>query len=221
MNLLNIKKLAAALTVACSFVFASTASAAFISITTGNPGNAGTDNVLFNAPDTVKSGSYVDGNFNGAGAGFIVRFTSASGNGQIQGSGGQATITGLAGNNPFTSLTFGLLDDATFTKAILNPDANANGTIDFSVSYILESGSPYTEQFSLKGNGQNFFGIEAMGAARITSVTFSTADSSFADASQFRLGGFARKHTQQVPDSASTSLLVLIGLASIAMFRRK
>ena len=49
-----------------------------ITITVGNPNNQGTDNVLFNNATLVHSGLLVQGDFNGAGAGFIVDFTSAS-----------------------------------------------------------------------------------------------------------------------------------------------
>ena len=57
----------------------STAWADPIVITTGNPGNQNTDNVLFNNPNLVHSGPLVQGDFNGSGAGFIVDFTSTSG----------------------------------------------------------------------------------------------------------------------------------------------
>jgi hypothetical protein len=67
----------------------STAWADPITITTGNPGNQNTDNVLFNNGSLVHSGTLVQGDFNGAGAGFIVDFTSASGNGNLGVSGGQ------------------------------------------------------------------------------------------------------------------------------------
>jgi hypothetical protein len=60
-----------------------------ITITVGNPGNQDTDNVLFNNGSLVHSGTLVQGDFNGSGAGFIVDFTSASGNGNLGVSGGQ------------------------------------------------------------------------------------------------------------------------------------
>jgi hypothetical protein len=168
----------------------------------------------------LHTGSLVQGNFNGSGAGFIVDFTSASGNGQIQGDGGQATVTGLTGNDPFTSLTFGLEGGATFTKAILNPDAISSGDITFVVSFIDASGSPETQTFSLKGNGQNFFGIEAGNGALITQVTFSSTDTSFEDANQFRLGGFAGP-TTDVPDGGTTLMLLGASLAALGFIRRK
>ena len=195
----------------------STASAAFITINTG-VSNEGTDNVLFNDNTLQHSGLFVQGNFSGTGAGYVVRFTSSSGNGTLEGGGGQATVNGLIGNNPFNSLTFALENGATFTKAVLNPDSTANGLIDFSVLYINGAGSPFLETFSLGGNGSNFFNIESNSGAKIQSVTFSTKNTSFKDASQFRLGGFAQKATNLVPDGGATFVslgVALLGLGSI------
>lgn len=194
--------------------------AAPITITPGNPGNAGTDNVLFNDGTLLHSGTLVQGNFSGSGAGFIVDFRSSSGNQMIQGGGGQATISGLTGNNPFTNLSFGLENGATFTKAILNPDAAGNGTITFTVSYLSAAGSPSVQSFALSGNGNNFFGIEAGEGAKITTVNFTSSGTSFVDASQFRLGGFAAAPGTNVPDSGATIALLGSALAVLGLARR-
>jgi hypothetical protein len=77
-------------------VASSTAWADPITITTGNPGNQGTDNVLFNNGALLHSGLLVQGDFNGSGTGFIVDFTSASGSGNLGVSGGQAPATSLS-----------------------------------------------------------------------------------------------------------------------------
>ena len=193
------------------------ARASAITITLGNPGNQGTDNVLFNDPSLQHSGTLVQGNFAGMGNGFIVDFTSSSGNHMMMGSGGQSTITGLAGNDPFTSLTFALEGGATFTKAILNPDATVDGHINFTVSYI-QSGIPYTTTFTIDGNGQNFFGIEAGANEQITSVTFDTSDSAFDNASQFRIGGFGIGPA--VADGGTTIILLGAALVGLELFRR-
>ncbi len=199
--------------------FSLAASANTIVITAGNPNNQGTANVLFNDNDGLQhSGSLVQGNFNGNGAGFFIDFTSASGNHQIMGSGGQATVEGLNGNNPFTSLTFGLEHGATFTKAILDPVATANGTIIFTVNYLDASGSPYTETLNISGNGNNFFGIEAFDGAKITQITFSSEDTRFSKADQFRLGGFAA--ATSVPDGGVTVMLLGFALSGCAAVRR-
>lgn len=199
----------------------STASAALITITPGNPGNQGTDNVLFNDPNYPLSGSLVQGTFNGAGAGYIINFTSTSGSGLLQASGGQATILGGPGNEPFTNLTFGLSDGATFTKAILNPDvhnASGDGTINFNVVYLYGAGSPFMQSFSVNGNGSNFFGIEAAPGVGILQVTFATTDTAFIDSSQFRLGGFAP--AQKVPDGGTTIALLGTSLLGLGAARK-
>ena len=190
-----------------------------IVITVGNPGNAGTDNVLFNDDTLVHSGTLVQGNFNGSGAGYIVDFTSSSGTGEIYGGGGQAEIHGGTGNDPFTSLTFGLENGATFTKAILNVgvvnDPKTDGTILFKVSYIDAAGSPYSETFPVAWNGNNYFGIVAT-TAKISQITFSTSDVAFHDAQQFRLGGFA-----PVPDGGTTALLLGMATLGLGYWRRR
>ncbi|HEU4435361.1 MAG TPA: hypothetical protein VFR51_18395, partial [Pyrinomonadaceae bacterium] len=91
-----------------------------ITITVGNPGNQGTDNVLFNNGSLIHAGTLVQGDFNGSGAGFIVDFTSTSGDHTLGVSGGQAVLVGGAGNTPFTNVTVQLENGATFQKLILN-----------------------------------------------------------------------------------------------------
>src|SRR5688500_4082782 len=119
------------ITLSAAFVVMMIASATVwadpITITTGNPGNQDTDNVLFNNPGLVHSGLVVQGDFNGSGAGFIVDFTSASGSGNLGVSGGQAVLVGGTGNTPFTNTTVQLENGATFTKLILNIDVTKIG----------------------------------------------------------------------------------------------
>ena len=188
----------------------STAWADPIVITTGNPGNQNTDNVLFNNPNLVHSGPLVQGDFNGSGAGFIVDFTSTSGSGNLGVSGGQAVLVGGIGNTPFTNTTVQLEDGATFTKLILNIDVT-NGLappnqVQFTVNYTLSGGQVFNQVFTVDANGQNFFGIEAFEGAVINSVTVQAlGNTTFADINQWRLGGFAP--AGEVPEPASLFLL--------------
>ena len=189
----------------------STAWADPIVITTGNPGNQGTDNVLFNNGSLVHSGLLVQGDFNGSGAGFIVDFTSASGNGNLGVSGGQAVLVGGTGNTPFSNVTVQLENGATFTKLILNIDVT-NGlppptSVQFTVNYTLSGGQVFNQVFTVDANGQNFFGIEAFEGAVINSVTIQGLNgTTFADINQWRLGGFAPGNNE-VPEPASLFLL--------------
>lgn len=189
-----------------------------ITITTGNPGNQGTDNVLFNNPNLTHSGPLVQGDFNGAGAGFIVDFTSASGTGNLGVSGGQAVLVGGTGNTPFSNVTVQLENGATFTKLILNIDVT-NGlppptSVQFTVNYTLLGGQVFNQVFTVDTNGENFFGIEAFEGAVINSVTIQGLNgTTFQDINQWRLGGFAP--ASNVPEPASL-LLLGSGLAGTA-----
>ena len=215
-NLQRLITFAAALVI--MMLASATAWADPITITTGNPGNQGTDNVLFNNGSLVHSGTLVQGDFNGSGAGFIVDFTSASGNGNLGVSGGQAVLIGGSGNSPFSNATVQLENGATFTKLILNIDVTNTlqfpTSVQFTVNYTLAGGQVFNQVFTVDTNGQNFFGIQAAEGAVINSVTIQGLNgTTFSDINQWRLGGFAPQ--TEVPEPASM-LLLGTGLAGAA-----
>jgi len=197
-----------------------------ITITTGNPGNQNTDNVLFNNGSLSHSGLLVQGDFNGAGAGFIVDFTSASGNGNLGVSGGQAVLVGGTGNVPFSNVTMQLENGATFTNLILNIDVT-NGLppptqVQFTINYTLAGGQVFNQVFTVTTNGQNFFGIQAAEGAVINSVTVQGLNgTTFQDINQWRVGGFSQPNS--VPEPASLILLGsgLVGTAGALRRRLK
>jgi len=224
-RIFNLQRLVLSLAAAVVMMAASSnAWADPITITVGNPGNTGTDNVLFNNGSLIHSGTLVQGDFNGIGAGFIADFTSASNTGNLGVSGGQAVLVGGTGNTPFTNVTMQLENGATFQKLILNIDVT-NGLapptqVQFTVNYTLAGGQVFNQVFTVDANGQNFFGIEAAEGAVINSVTIQAlGNTTFADISQWRVGGFQ----SEVPEPASLFLLGsgLVGTAGVVRRRLK
>ena len=177
-----------------------------IDIQTSNAGgNDGTENILFNEPGLTGSGTTVQGISNQSDA--LVNFTSTTS--LTTPSGGQARI-----EEDFTELAIALAT-GTFTKAIFNLDANADGNVTFTVNYLGATGSPFTETFSVGQNGNNFFQVLAGDGAAISSISL-VGTTSFEDIAQIRLGGFSN-----VPDGGATAALLGLGILALSAFRSK
>jgi hypothetical protein len=196
----------AAFSALTSLLFA--ASAGAIAIIPGNTPQSD-ENVLL---DSGTSGAVIQGTLNQSGA--IINFYSESGD-LTSPSSGQARIEPAAGNDPFTSITFWLAD-GTFTSAIFNIPGDV-GIVDFSVSSTTNGGMPFLTSFGTD-SGSNFFTVLGLDHL-LTSITLSTANGSFNDLRQIRIGGYAPTATN-VPDTAQSIMLLGLGLLAVAGFRR-
>ena len=179
-------------------------------LTLGNDPQLGDENVLLN---TALTGNPIFGITNDTG--LFVRFTGSES--LTAPANGQARIE--AADAFFTSLKVDL-PGGSFTSLILNPDATMDGTVDFMVT--TNTGIQVFNDVALSGSGQNFFTFTTIDGQRYLSIAFE-ADVPLADAAQFRIGvaQLLTPDPRSVPDAASTLSLLGLGVAGIAVARRR
>ena len=165
------------------------------------------ENVLLN---TGLSGNPIFGTTNQTG--LAVRFTGTED--LTAPANGQARIEAVDGF--FTSLIIDV-PNGSFTSLIFNPDATMDGTVDFTAT--TNTGVQVFNDIALSGSGNNFFTFTTIDGQRYLSIAFE-ADVPLADAAQFRIGG-AQPDVHDVPDAASTLSLLGLGVAGIAVARRR
>jgi hypothetical protein len=138
----------------------------------------------------------------------------------VQSTNGETLTTTASNGQARFEATDGSLDMArifltgggTFTSAEFNL-FNALGSTS-SVSIIVNG---VAQSFAL-GNGQNFFGIQATGADRISTIAFDTNGTGVADLRQLRVGGVST--IAAVPEPGTWAMM-LLGFGGIGVAMRR
>ncbi len=188
-------------------------------INQGNiPGN--TENVLLNPGDCTGNitgpASLIQGCLNQTRSQLVNLSTTGD---QLDNQGnGQANL--IAADGSFDDLTIALDGDKTFNYLIFNIDVlngeGDAGTATFTA--FLDGENPFTQTFSVRDNGQNFFTVSAINGEAMTSFLIESTVQ-LSNVNQIRIGGVGGGGGP-VPEPGAIGLLGL-GLMTIGFARRR
>ena len=197
--------------------------AASVVFATGNPGNTGTDNVVFSPCGfATPDGTTVNGCLNTSHS-TKVDFT---GDETLHVNGGQARVEADNGSFNFLSIAMNA-PYLGFDKIIFNihtDEDNDTGKVDITVK-LFSPGAPATQTQSFTvGDGANFFNIVSDGGDVMQWVSIASQSGSwsvdFDDVRQIRIG--VATPPGQLPEPGSLALTGAgLGLAALAARRRK
>ncbi|MES2460121.1 MAG: PEP-CTERM sorting domain-containing protein [Armatimonadota bacterium] len=126
-------------------------------------------------------------------------------------SNGQARI--VANDNLFTSLRTSVASGTTFSLFEANPNFLAGGTL-FTVRVTEDNGQVSNRNF-VSGNGQNFFGVQAIAGQRISFIDILGPTNSIQDVRQIRIGGISSSVTPNAVPEPSEWLAMGMAATSV------